>query len=394
MIKLNTPYTIENGKDQVSFTEGKKGSINGTYGDGTLSGTLEGNVLNATFHNKKANASGLMEITFTENGFTAKWKNGLEPGPMRGKWEGKLNAENSSEKEKINETQEVELKLSGRIPKYFFGKLKEKYKNEISEIIKCCHEDIKTEQNLLEKFLELTHTFNLGEFFNCVISEENLAKFPNFKDAYETISNENANHYRLIEIMFESDYQFGEMVFFESDAHIEVLINGDTKWEGSLEEFNTIESSGNMEENAEDNDAEEIRQLAAANVNFDMYTDYCDWNRNKLGCLFLCINIKPEELKKLSESKNEVMLFLDEINEYCFYLGEIENFKMNKLTFASHEYAHQFRITEKKLHDSCVPIFNYVFYDKECIKPDQNITEDMGARLYYNNSWLDFLMNG
>jgi hypothetical protein len=88
MIKLNTPYTIENGKDQVSFTEGKKGSINGTYGDGTLSGTLEGNVLNATFHNKKANASGLMEITFTENGFTAKWKNGLEPGPMRGKWEG------------------------------------------------------------------------------------------------------------------------------------------------------------------------------------------------------------------------------------------------------------------------------------------------------------------
>jgi hypothetical protein len=31
-----------------------------------------------------------MEITFNEEGFTGKWKNGLEPGPMRGKWDGKL----------------------------------------------------------------------------------------------------------------------------------------------------------------------------------------------------------------------------------------------------------------------------------------------------------------
>jgi hypothetical protein len=89
MIKLNTPYTIENG-DVVTFAEGKKGSITGTYGDGTITGTLDGNLLKSTFHNTKANAVGLMEITFHENGFDAKWKSGLEPGPMRGKWEGKL----------------------------------------------------------------------------------------------------------------------------------------------------------------------------------------------------------------------------------------------------------------------------------------------------------------
>ncbi|MFN6037918.1 MAG: hypothetical protein ACK452_05580 [Bacteroidota bacterium] len=41
MIKLNTPYTIENG-DVVTFNEGKKGSITGTYGEGTLTGTLPG----------------------------------------------------------------------------------------------------------------------------------------------------------------------------------------------------------------------------------------------------------------------------------------------------------------------------------------------------------------
>jgi hypothetical protein len=89
MIKLNTPYTIENG-DTVTFTEGKKGTINGSYTDSTLTGAFDGAVLKATFHNKKVNAIGLMEITFHENGFDAKWKSGLEPGPMRGKWEGKL----------------------------------------------------------------------------------------------------------------------------------------------------------------------------------------------------------------------------------------------------------------------------------------------------------------
>ena len=88
MIKLNIPYTIDNG-DTVTFTE-KNGIINGTYTDATLSGSLEGDVLKATFHNSKVNTAGLMEITFHENGFSAKWKSGLEPGPMKGKREGIL----------------------------------------------------------------------------------------------------------------------------------------------------------------------------------------------------------------------------------------------------------------------------------------------------------------
>jgi hypothetical protein len=89
MIKLNIPYTIDNG-DIVTFTEGKKGTINGSYTDSTLTGVFDGNVLKATFHNSKVNATGLMEITFYENGFDAKWKKGIEPGPMKGKWAGKL----------------------------------------------------------------------------------------------------------------------------------------------------------------------------------------------------------------------------------------------------------------------------------------------------------------
>jgi hypothetical protein len=108
MIKLNTPYIIENG-DTVTFTEGKKGIINGSYTNATLTGTLDGNVLKATFQNKKVNSVGLIEITFHNNGFDAKWKNGLEPGPMRGKWEGILSAEKVSLKEEETVPQDFNL---------------------------------------------------------------------------------------------------------------------------------------------------------------------------------------------------------------------------------------------------------------------------------------------
>lgn len=107
MIKLDTPYNIVNENDTVTFVEGKKGSITGTYSDGTLTGTLNGNLLNATFHNSKVNAIGLMEITFNEIGFTGKWKKGLEPGPMRGKWDGNLN----NDSDHFEENLQSEIKI-------------------------------------------------------------------------------------------------------------------------------------------------------------------------------------------------------------------------------------------------------------------------------------------
>ena len=90
MIKLNTVYSIDNGANSVVFSEGKKGSITGAHNEGTLTGFLNGNILTGTFHNMKVNATGLIEITFHESGFDAKWKSGFEPGRMNGKWVGKI----------------------------------------------------------------------------------------------------------------------------------------------------------------------------------------------------------------------------------------------------------------------------------------------------------------
>ena len=49
------------------------------------------------FNNKVSVSVGLINFEFHENGFDAQWKQGAEPGPMRGKWEGIIDGDSISE---------------------------------------------------------------------------------------------------------------------------------------------------------------------------------------------------------------------------------------------------------------------------------------------------------
>jgi Domain of unknown function (DUF4116) len=106
MIKLNEEYSINSGQGTIVFTEENKGTVNAAYeiqgnkGKGKINGTLENEILKATFHVDAA--AGLIEFTFTENGFDAKWKQGIEAGPMKGKWTGSLKSQ-SDNNQSINE---------------------------------------------------------------------------------------------------------------------------------------------------------------------------------------------------------------------------------------------------------------------------------------------------
>jgi hypothetical protein len=95
MLKLNTIYYSDN--SEMIFQKNKDGKIHSIHADGTIEGDLEGNTLKGVFHNPKVNVSGLVELTFDENGFTGKWKKGMNQGPMRGKWNGQLKKENPIE---------------------------------------------------------------------------------------------------------------------------------------------------------------------------------------------------------------------------------------------------------------------------------------------------------
>lgn len=61
----------------------------GTYQE---NGTLKGEFINNTFKGQWENKGmeGLVEFTITDNNLEGNWKKGLELGPMKGKWYGKL----------------------------------------------------------------------------------------------------------------------------------------------------------------------------------------------------------------------------------------------------------------------------------------------------------------
>jgi hypothetical protein len=153
MLKLNESYSINDGQGVIVFSEGKKGTINANYeikgkkDAGTINGTLSENLLKGTYHNSLNNSSGLIEFQFTENGFNCKWKQGLEPGPMRGKWEGALNSatrksvnENNSESGNLSSAEKY-LSYIRNENKWFQEKISKCSPSELIEEYSCEYDD-------------------------------------------------------------------------------------------------------------------------------------------------------------------------------------------------------------------------------------------------------------
>lgn len=83
-------------------------NINGTEATGTYqgNGVLKGEFINNTFKGQWENKGmeGLLEFTITDDTLEGNWKKGLELGPMKGKWEGKLNAADDIKQNSTNGT--------------------------------------------------------------------------------------------------------------------------------------------------------------------------------------------------------------------------------------------------------------------------------------------------
>ena len=81
-------------------------NVNGTKATGTFqeNGTLKGAFINNIFKGywKNKGMEGLIEFTITGDKLEGNWKKGLEPGSMKGKWEGELNAVDDTKQNSTN----------------------------------------------------------------------------------------------------------------------------------------------------------------------------------------------------------------------------------------------------------------------------------------------------
>lgn len=92
-------------------------NINETKATGTYqeNGVLEGEfIINNTFKGQWENKGmeGLVEFTITDDKLEGNWKKGLEPGPMKGKWEGTQILEETKTSYELNSLKQIPLELN------------------------------------------------------------------------------------------------------------------------------------------------------------------------------------------------------------------------------------------------------------------------------------------
>jgi CxxC motif-containing protein len=633
MIKFNENYSINNSEGTIVFTQGKKGTVNANYeikgkkDTGVINGILEGHLLKGNYHNKANNSTGLIEFIFNENGFDCRWKQGLEPGPMRGKWRGLLtsvqstNNKETSQKNSTLITKEqkaaiengfsswdfeeddenseklkkwfadktfvleavremgmyfahasdelkadkevvleavkksgwvleyasavlkadkevvfeavrenagalkyaseelkadkevvleavkqsgwlleqasdelkadkevvtqavkqaggalrfasdelktdkklvleavkqdasaleyaskelkadkevvmeavrkdgsalefasdelkreigpvsVKIKLSGRIPKFFFGVLREEYRDEIKEALQYCSDDVQTENDFLNLVfaLALEDSEDAQDALFNVISREDLENLPNFNELVNEFVEDGGNHFYMIDRLF--DYpnmnQYGSnygISFFEDNAQISISdMNSDEVLveKTSLEEFisggqDVIEAE-EVEENSEEyENLKKLNALKDANPEFGFSQDnYFRWHKNEYGSVFLTDGLEYPELDEFSSSNSsdeQVTIHFDDIVTWSFYIDtKGEKFDMKNLTFVNMGRSDEFRDSENI-------VFSHLFYKNELVEPEEDWHRDKGITLMYGTSreynTLDFFIKG
>jgi hypothetical protein len=90
MISFETTYEINNGQGWIIFKSDGPDTVSAEYNRGTIKGSWDGERLKGQFADTISKGEGRIEIVFHENGFDAKWKAGLDEGPIKGKWVGTL----------------------------------------------------------------------------------------------------------------------------------------------------------------------------------------------------------------------------------------------------------------------------------------------------------------
>jgi hypothetical protein len=297
----------------------------------------------------------------------------------------------------------ITIKVSGRIPKYLFATLENKYKEELTTAVSLCNGKIESDQDFLNLILGLTLEFaetNRIDFFD-IISKEDLKKLPNFNQLVNYIIDEDWNHFSLIESDFLKvpDWNRGYLTMFESDSLISILKNDEKIFENvTLEDFtNQVDSwcTDDDEENQDLDSLELMKDLISKNEKHFGNPDSLYWGKNNEGCYFLeGYFTLPAFEKFIDESRingeynsgGQLSVYFDDISDWNFHI-DTEDFQFGYLTFVNWSQCEQFR-------NSAYPCkFVQLFYKGEILIPEELRYRDKGITLSYEDETLDCLLN-
>jgi|TARA_B110000240_G_scaffold193237_1_gene238754 hypothetical protein len=296
-------------------------------------------------------------------------------------------------------TERLEIKISGRIPEYYFASVKEEYIEVFEKAIKQANENMDTMESFLQALLKTTleNKEEDMEIFKVDIDMEEMRKdCPKFVELLEMIKEDDMDHYALYDEILDTPYE-PRVIFIEDDARISITKNwgeDEVLAEQKLIDFLGAEENLDLTEDKNEAIKNQVTALhEAQNHEFVFDGDVEDFTVFQSTKKTLTISnwVKPDDLTTdgFLEKEHDVVIIHDDIVDYTFDITT-KNFDLAKITFLQFASADEVRNSVPEL------VANYLFYGDEHISPDKDRHRDKGIELQYKSQYagLSALLEG
>ena len=294
-------------------------------------------------------------------------------------------------------TERLQIKISGRIPEYYFASVSEDYIEVFEKSIEHANENMDTMETFLQALIKTTleNKEKDMEIFKVDLDMEAIKKdCPKLVELLDKIKEDDMDHYELYDEIFDTPYD-PRVIFIENDARISITKNwgeDEVLAEQKLSDFLGEEKEIDLteaENEAIKNQVTELCEEQKDEFVFDGEVDMVWQSVNKT----LTINnwIKPDNLTYdgFLEKEHDVVIIHDDIVDYTFDITT-KNFDLSKITFLQFASAGEIRESAAEL------VANYLFYGKKHISPDKDRHRDKGIELEYQSRYggLSALLEG
>ena len=296
-------------------------------------------------------------------------------------------------------TERIKIKISGRIPEYYFASVKEEYIEVFEKAIEHANENMDTMQTFLEALLKtvLEDKEEDMEIFKVDLDMEAIKEdCPKLVELLDMIKEYDMDHYGLYDEIFDVPYE-PRVIFIEDDARITITKNwgeDEVLAAQKLSDFLGEQEHKDLTEAENEAIKNQITALyEAQNGEFAFDGDVEDMTvfQSEKKTLLISNWIKPDDLTydNFLEKEHHVVIIHDDIVDYTFDITT-KNFDLAKITFLQFSGAEEIRNSAAEL------VANYLFYGDKHISPDKDRHRDKGIELKYQSRYegLSALLEG
>jgi hypothetical protein len=296
-------------------------------------------------------------------------------------------------------TEYLEIKISGRIPEYYFASVKEEYIEVFEKAIEHANENMDTMETFLQALLKTTLEDKEEdmEIFKVDMDMEEVRKdCPKLVELLDMIKEDDMDHYALYDEIFDTPYE-PRVIFIEDDARISITKNwGEEEVLAAqkLIDFLGVEENLDLTEDKNEAIKNQVTALYEAQNHefvFDGKVEEFSVFQSPKKTLTICNCMKPDDLTTdgFLEKEHDVVIIHDDIVDYTFDITT-KNFDLAKITFLQFGRADEIRNSGPEL------VANYLFYGNEHISSDRNWHRDKGIELKYKPQYegLSALLEG